>query len=369
MHSKPSVIGTIPAFSIIILAVGLMNHVMVIPPLLSAAGRDSWVSVLAVIAPYLAWTGILYFIMRRTNQKPLLPWLREHYGAFVSLAFRLFFIVYLFFIIMMTVFDTTVWTHGSYLPRTPLFALSVSLVALCAFAAYSGMRAIAIASGFLLPFVIFFGDFVMSSNLPDKNYSLLTPVLEYGMQPLLRGCVFVGGGLVELILLLLFQHELKSKLRFWSMGVLSLFLVMLVFGPVTGAIAEFGPTEAAKLRYPAYEEWRLVTIGKYIQHVDFLSIYQWLAGAFARISMSMLLLAELLAPGKGKSKTVWLILLSILASFIVVLPISDIQYATFLKHIYLPGSLWIVTGLLLILFVLTLFSNKANKAIKTKKAN
>ena len=46
-------------------------------------------------------------------------------------------------------------------------------------------------------------------------------------------------------------------------------LVGLTLGPLIGAITEFGPNEATKQRYPAYEEWGLVTIGRYIEHLDF----------------------------------------------------------------------------------------------------
>ncbi|MEK4508938.1 GerAB/ArcD/ProY family transporter [Paenibacillus sp. FSL K6-2524] len=352
-------IGTIPLFSIIALAVGLMNHVMVIPSLLQEAKRDAWLSVLAVILPYIIWTLLLYYIMKKTNQQSIVTWLHENYGTMVSIAFRAFFIAYLLMIIVLTVKDTTVWTHASYLPRTPQLVLSASLVLLCCVAAQSGIRSIAITSGILLPFVVVFGDFVMSANLPKKNYSLLTPVMEHGVEPVLKGCMYVGGGLVELIIILLFQHRMKSNIRPWSLCLLAIFLVILVFGPVTGAIAEFGPFEAAKLRYPAYEEWRLVQVGKYIRHVDFLSIYQWLSGAFVRISIALLLLIDLLPASQNKNmRLIWLTILGIVMVFLVELPISDMQYASFLKHVYLPLSLGLVVGVSLLLFIAVLVKNK-----------
>ncbi|MDR6882553.1 endospore germination permease [Bacillus sp. 3255] len=355
-------IGILSAFSIIILAVGLMNHVMVIPPLLHEAKRDAWVSVLFAILPYLAWTTLLFYIMRNTDQQPLFTWLTQYYGRVICGAYRLFFILYLFLIIVMTLKETTMWTHTSYLPRTPQWALSISLVLLSCFAAQFGVQSIAITSGILLPFVIIFGDFVMSSNLPQKNYSLLTPVFENGIGPMINGSLYIGGGLVELIVILLFQHQIKKKVPLWSLYLLACFLVLLILGPVTGAIAEFGPFEAGELRYPAYEEWRLVTIGKYIRHVDFLSIYQWLSGAFVRIAISMYLLVELMTMTKQKKNSgVLLALLGIVVVIFVELPISDMQYTAFLKGFYLPGSLWGTTSALVILFALAFFSKREVK--------
>ncbi|MDQ1914015.1 endospore germination permease [Paenibacillus sp. GD4] len=360
MYNKPNhAIGILSTCSIIILAIGLMNHVMVLPPLLQVSKRDAWISVLAAILPYLAWTTILHYIIKRTDQQPILAWLKLHYGGFVAWVFRAFFLVYLFLILVMTLKDTTMWTHVSYLPKTPFWVLSTAMVLLCCFAVQSGIKTIAITSGILLPAVIIFGDFVMSANLPRKNYAMLTPMMENGWQPILSGSIFIGGGLVELALLLLIQHQIKSKVRLWPLYLLACFLILLVLGPVMGAIAEFGPFEAAELRYPAYEEWKLVSIGKYIRHVDFLSIYQWLSGASIRISFSMLLIVQLITTGqKGKHRVLIIWLLGLVAVFLAELPISDMQYVVFLRDMYLPVTLWAVSGMLLVLFLLVLISNK-----------
>jgi len=345
-----------------------MNHVLVIPPLLQAAKRDAWLSVLGAIVPYLIWTSALYYIMKKTKQQPFLTWLQQQYGNILAWGVRLFFIVYLAFISVITLKETVIWTHVSYLPRTPLFVLALSLIIICLFAVHYGIRAIAITSGILLPFVIIFGDFVMGANLPVKNYSLLTPILENGIGPILKGGIYLGGGLMELVTILLMQHQFKTKIRLWSILLLALFLILLVLGPITGAIAEFGPYEAAKLRYPSYEEWRLVSIGKYIHHVDFLSIYQWLSGAMIRISISLYLLLDILAISQKKVRTAWLLFLGIILIIVVTLPISDMQFLSFLKNVYFPVSLSLVLllsfGLLLLVF---LAKNKRGKESGTQK--
>jgi spore germination protein (amino acid permease) len=350
-------IHILSACSVMILAIGLMNHVMVIPPLLRAAERDAWLSVLVSLLPYLVWTGGLYCIMARTGQQPILPWLRQHYGVLASGGFRALFLIYLFLIGVITVKETSMWTHSSYLPRTPLVVVSSTLILVCAWGAYAGIRSIAITSGFLLPWVVIFGDFVMSANLPKKNYTLLRPLLEHGPVPMLMGCMYVGGGLAELLVFLLIQHRLQSKMRLWGMWGLAVFLVLLVFGPVTGAIAEFGPFEARELRHPAFEEWRLVSIGRYIRHLDFLSIYQWHSGSFARISLSLFLLLDLLAPErKKKIRIFWLVVITVSMLALVQLPFSDMQYLYFLRTIYLPGSLLVSTAMLAALLMLVLIS-------------
>ncbi len=361
MNQHKGIIGIFPVFSCIILAVGLMNHVMVIPALLLTAKRDAWISTIGVIVPYLLWVWLLYYIMKKTNQKPLIPWLQQHYGIIVSMGFRVFFIVYAAFISGLTLQETVVWTHMSYLPRTPTIVLSLALVVLCLTAVHYGFKSIAIASGILLPFVVLFGDFVMSSNLPKKEYGLLFPVFEDGMMPALKGGIYMGGGLVELVFILLIQHHLKSQVRLWSMWTLALFLIVLVAGPLTGAIAEFGPFEAAKLRFPAYEEWRLVQIGKYISHVDFLSIYQWLSGAVIRIALMLYTITELVAIKKKGMKIGWIIISGLLLVIIVEIPFSGMQYLTFMREVYFPTSLISVLCVSIVLFFLVLLVPKRGR--------
>ncbi|MFR9721672.1 hypothetical protein ACL00X_20305, partial [Aeromonas diversa] len=75
---------------------------------------------------------------------------------------------------------------------------------------------------------------------------------------------------------------------------IGLSFLILTLGPTIGAIAEFGPFVAAKQRYPAFEEWRLVSIGRYIEHLDFLSVYQWFVGAFIRLSLLCFLTPDVL---------------------------------------------------------------------------
>ncbi|MBO1914435.1 GerAB/ArcD/ProY family transporter, partial [Microvirga sp. 3-52] len=106
-----------------------------------------------------------------------------------------------------------------------------------------------------------------------KNYELLQPFLEHGIQPILKTAVYPASGFVELLLFLFIQHKVKDRIRWYHFVVMLFILMGLTMGPTIGAITEFGPIEAAKLRYPAYEEWGIGTIGRYIDHFDFLSIY------------------------------------------------------------------------------------------------
>ncbi|MGR5973538.1 GerAB/ArcD/ProY family transporter [Bacillus cereus] len=184
-------------------------------------------------------------------------------------------------------------------------------------------------SGFLLVFVVALGFFVMSLNFPHKDYSQLFPILENGLTPVIKGTVYSLGSLLEVILIFFIQHKLKMNIKSRSFIMLGLVLIGLTLGPLLGSIAIFGPEEASNQRYPAYEEWRLLKIGKYIEHVDFFSIYQWLSGGFIRISFGLYIIGQLFSFKNEKKRNVLIGISSLITFVAVLLPISDIEFVRF----------------------------------------
>ena len=118
------------------------------------------------------------------------------------------------------------------------------------------------------------------------------------------------------------------------------------------AIIEFGPFAAANQRYPAFEEWRLVSIGRYIENLDFLSVYQWLVGIFIRLSLVVFLIPDLLSITNRKTRN--RVMFAILSCILVIsiLPISDSSFYWFVSQIVLPVS---TLGLFLFSILLMVF--------------
>ncbi|MGE7274738.1 endospore germination permease [Brevibacillus panacihumi] len=360
MYSMDSVgvtvskISLIQAYMIIMLSVGLLNHVIIIPLLLSASGRDAWLVVLVVLVFSPLWVVFLNYIIKNMNGKHFKDWLHQHFGLFISLLITGIYSVLIWLIAFISLKDTVTWAIASYLPQTPLVVLTGLTLIACFFAAYQGLPTIAMVSGILLPFVIILGDLVMTANFQFKDYSLLFPLLENGLASVWKGIPYISGGLLELSLLILFQHNLKKKPGFKGLMLVCILLAGLTFGPLTGSIAIFGADEAANQRYPAYEQWRMVRLGEYVEHVDFFSIYQWLSGMFIRISLSIYLIGELWKPYNK-----WLIMLcsTVLMFGAVFAPISDMVFQQLLSRYYFP-SFCFFTATVMSIFVIKILISK-----------
>lgn len=332
-------ISVLQALFIVIMAVGFTNHVIIIPLLLQVGMRDSWISVLCAYLLLNVWVLIPYFIAKSISGISLIDWLKQRFGTWISRFIIWPFALYLLSMAAITLKETTTWVNNTYLPQTPKSVVALSFILICLFIAESGLRTIAIATGILLPFVWILGYFVMTTNIPYKDYSKLFPVLTQGTEPVVQAMIYAGGGFIEIVILLFFQHRIARPLRLPIWILLAFILVGLTLGPLLGAIATFGPVEAANQRYPAFEQWRLVVIGKYIAHVDFLALYQWLSGAFIRIALALYIIMDWVKPVNRTSKRRLLMLLLLLLLAAVLIPVSDIQYADWLKNVYYPFAL------------------------------
>ncbi|MFD0713310.1 endospore germination permease [Paenibacillus sp. GCM10027626] len=354
-------IGFLQIFMVMMLFNGLLSHVIVNPMLLDASGRDAWISVLLTAAIYIPWCVILIYIMHKSGGQKLQPWLAEQTNPLISWILLLPVAVHLYLIGGMTITQTTIWTISNYLPATPQSLLILVLVAVCFYAAIAGLNTITVGAGILLPVVVVLGYLVSFANMPHKDWMLLKPFLENGWKPAINGMVYAGGAFVEIFLLLLLQHRVKKKIKAWQIILLGLVLVYITLGPIVGAITEFGPSEAAKQMVSPYEQWRLVKLGNHIEHVDFLSVFQWLAGATVRISLAQFLLADLFPFRKRHSRNWFIFAVSI--SYIV-LAISSIYFNSFYLGIfekYLTISLFVTLILTFVWFVIACLAKPARR--------
>lgn len=338
---------------ILMLSTGLLNHVIIIPILLDAAKRDAWISVLLACGLTLVWAAFLYAGMAKLNKRHLFDWLAKAYHPIVGRVLAFFIGLYLFAICAVTTRDTVYWIHLTFSPETPIMIFSFLFLLISALNAFLGIQSVANTASLLLPMVIVLGFFVMSFNMPHKDYSLLKPMLELGMGPVWKGTLYAGAGFAEVIMIFFLQHHIRTRITYVSLAVTVLLFLGLTLGPVMGAIVEFGADEAGKLRFPAYEQWRLLNIGRYVEHLDFFSVYQWFCGAFLRISLALFLILDVFRV-KGKKAKAWVlggIFIAIL--IIMAVPFSDRYFMKALSVYVLPVSVWgiaafsvIITGLI-----------------------
>ncbi|WP_256709600.1 GerAB/ArcD/ProY family transporter [Paenibacillus sp. FSL H8-0548] len=338
---------------LMLLSLGISNHVLIIPHLLQAAERDAWFSILIAYAALICWSVILYLILKSMNTLAFTVWLKNRIGKvglwFITGGISL----YLFVSGIMIVFDTTKNVKIYFLPNTHEFVITLSFIGLSYITAKGGFKTLVYMSAMLLPIVWMLGIGVSLMTTGVKDYGMLHPLLKEGIASELMGSVVVFGGSMDLLILLLIQHRLKKPLNYGTIFILLSLLVGLIMGPTLGAIASFGPFQAENFRFPAFEQWRLVMIGSSISHVDFFAVFQLMAGSVIRTSLIVHLLCELAGGHSQKFRQTVMLIISVIISLPSLLRLSDIVMQKLIHDYFYTYSLWFGVTLTTLLFLIT----------------
>lgn len=364
MLLRPTVLKTKQVFLMLVLSTGLLNHVMIIPTILQAAGRDSWFSIAAVTPLFILYMALVFFIVKKTGQENLYDWCKKSFGKVAALFIVLPIVFIAFTVSYVSLKDTSLWLNTYFLLDLPspviLFVLSLS----CFWATKKGIKAMTIMTTVILPIVVLLGFFIMSVNSTEKDMELLLPLFSEGYRPFMKGMIYAAAGLVEIFVILLIQQHVHDQIRYKHVLLLGFVFIGLMSGPLSAAIMEYGPVEAGNLRYPAYEQWRLLRIGNFISQIDFLSMYQWMSGFIIRVSLFMFIVHDFLNPKKKK----WLLpFLYFLLFALSLYPINVNRFYNVLYEFFFPFFVVFILAMTIILFILAMIASKRSNKNDNKE--
>jgi len=81
----------------------------------------------------------------------------------------------------------------------------------------------------------------------------------------------------------------------------------------------------------------MVSLSRFINHLDFFSIYQWLSGSFVRLSLTVLLIADMFHLRKNRAKPIFLICAFMLLVILSLIPLNDNTFLFWMKTYIYPG--------------------------------
>lgn len=343
-------IQSIHIYILLIMSTGFMVHVLIVPILLTSSHRDSWLTVVGSFVPFLLWTILLLIIYKKMKNEDIISILFKVVNKPIAYIISSIFILYFLMTSFITLKYTLFWANTNYSQEVPTFIVVLLFCSICFYASYKGIRTISTMASLVLPLVAFLGLLVGFGNVKNKNYNLLFPIFENGYGDFFKGFIYTCSGFFEIIFILFLTSFLKDKLKAKWLILVSIFLLILILGPLTGAITEFGSVEAERIRNPAYEEWKLLTIGMYITRLDFLSIFQWISGGFIRISLSMFIANKIVNHGGRKKWSLPLFYLFILIAECI--PWNASNFTSFLYHYYFPIQLIFLICMILLVFLI-----------------
>ncbi|RAP77765.1 GerAB/ArcD/ProY family transporter [Paenibacillus montanisoli] len=306
--------------------------------LLEQAKRDALISTVIGSMAYFLYAYWIYRIVK--NQPPnqsFLDVLECKLGSAIAWAIRIWIALHLFCEILVIHKNNVTWIKSMILPFTPIWAISFPMLIVCAYLAVKGIKPIAITYSVLLPAITIFIIFMAVSTLKYRHYDLLLPFFSEGTMPILQGTVTTLRSGMPLFLLLLLSPHIQGRYKWKHHVIFNIVVVFFFINIVAGLLTTFGPFEAAKQRFPIFTQWRLVSISSFVEHLDFLSMYQWLSNSAIIISTSMFLFGELLTSKQRHNKIAIAAFTTVLFT-IVELRINDTDFLAYTQAYYYPIS-------------------------------
>lgn len=342
----------IQIFLLLTMFVGVSNHVILLPHLLQVAHRDAWLSALIGYFFLIIWSFLLIMIMKKMNNQKFSVWLENRVGKVFYVIILSILAIYIMIIALITFNDLVNTIQIYLLQETSIWLIGIIFLIICVWSAWTDLRTIVYSALILIPFVLILGDFVAIATSVEKEYSYAFPILLEGTGPVIKGVFITLGASTDIILILLIQHRIQKQFTYLTMFLLTSMLSILVVGPTLGSISSFGAEVASQMRFPAFEQWRLVTIGEHVSHMDFLAVFQMISGTFIRLTLCIYLLCNLWSAPTRKIKTVIICGLSLILIGVILPQNSDIWIQHLIKEYFYYASLIFGVSFTAIMFAL-----------------
>ena len=329
-------------------SVVLTGHALAVTHFMQVGGRDAWISGL-INLPLLflaAWSLYrLRLIFPRDTIVQYLPKILGVAGYPVAAGY----VTFLFAAALFTLRMTTDWMVDSILPETPALVIGVLYMAAVVYATLSGLDVLARVNQFTLPLLALLGMTVALSTMQAKDYRLLFPLLEKGPWPLLNASVLALGFFGETSVTAMYDAYVRpdERKKLFKVYIFPLLFIFTTFtGPLAGSIATLGHRLAADMPYPTFQHWLMVSYARFFERTDLLAVHQWLAGAYVRSGIYLLMAVQGLyqlfsqtslqqrLPAKWLIPGVGAVLVAISQWAIPSQPAFD----TFVLSIYLPAT-------------------------------
>ncbi|MED3835968.1 endospore germination permease [Peribacillus frigoritolerans] len=174
---------------------------------------------------------------------------------------------------------------GSFLVRTPISVIMVSMVLLCAFIVRGGIEVLGRAAQLFVPVFIFPIFILIILLIPDLEFKNIFPVLADGIMPPIKGSIVPGGWFSEFFLMIFLLPFLVDMKKGMKSGMMSVFAVMMTLIVVNLTVLfVLGSTTSTKL-YPLMNVSRYISIADFFEHVESAVMAVWIVGAFVKISV------------------------------------------------------------------------------------
>lgn len=248
----------------------------------AVARQDAWLSGLFAVAAGVPVALLYFYLGSRHPGMTLVGIVRSIFGKWLGFA-----VAAVYVLLFVTISMHIPWYIGNFYERaalkTPFYVISGFYVAAVVIAVAYGIEVIARATEILIMFVTVFFILLIVLALKDIKLEYITPVLERGLLPPVKGSLFLSTYITYSMLnvLMIFPRFIDDmpKARkaivkgfLWSGAISFVTLLMLIL--------VLGYSLTARLAMPAFYLAVNISVGEVLTRLEYILSLIWLATQF-----------------------------------------------------------------------------------------
>jgi spore germination protein KB len=275
-------------FALIVFFYIVGTSILLVPSMLAGqAGQDAWIS--AAISILLGIALILMYnkLGSLFPNLPLTDLCQLAFGKWIGKGLSLLLLGSAYLLAALVLRNIGDFMTIQLLVDTPIQAILALFVVVTIMGARLGLEVLARAAEIFFPWFILLFSLLVILVIPEMKLDNLTPILEDGLKPTIRGTISaLQLPFLELIYLMyLFPHVRKAsraKISFLKGCLLGGFVLFTV---TFLSITVLGYELAARQFYPTYALAKKVNVGGFLQRIEVLVAVMWFLSIFFKLAL------------------------------------------------------------------------------------
>ncbi|MDF2636128.1 MAG: spore germination protein [Pelosinus sp.] len=252
-----------------------------------SAGRDGWMSILflsTIFGLLVAW--VCTSLGQHFPRENIIEYSPKVFGPVLGHLISLSYIFFFIWTNAIIVGEFADFMIATFLPETPRLVFVLIIVWLAAYAVRNGLEVIGRLNQFLFPLLLisYLGLVVFVIN--DIKLANLTPVLENGIKPVLKGSLPPSAWRGEIVLMLMILPNLNQPAKGRKASIYAVvFLGIVLTLNTIATVGVFGAELSSHLTFPYFTLADYGQVAIVLERMEALVMLVWVAGLMIKIAM------------------------------------------------------------------------------------
>ncbi|KAB7706206.1 GerAB/ArcD/ProY family transporter [Bacillus aerolatus] len=249
------------------------------------AKQDLWLSpILASLIGFVT-VYIAYKLHKLYPEQTVIQFSEQILGQFAG---KVLGFLFLFFYIQTTGHMIRAYSEfivGSFLFKTPISAIIVSMTLLCAFAVHGGLEVVGRVAQLFFPVFVIPIILLILLLIPDFEIGNILPILERGIMPPIKGAIVLSGWFAEFFLIIFLFPFLSDRRKGMKYGMITVVVAMMTLVVVNLVVFFVLGITTASQNYPLMNVSRYISYADFFENLESIVMAVWIIGAFVKASL------------------------------------------------------------------------------------